>query len=146
MASVGATKEEKDLAKGMATHNGRMLRSHWVAMRSSMDTTPMTEEETWEDEDVTYEVYASMLEHGLDEEDYDALAYAAEVAQAESEAYFMRQKAKGSGHSSAVNMDIGKTQHAQKEAEKGRARADLVRRLQLQEDPKQVARVVRLRR
>ena len=57
------------------------------------------EEETWEDEDVTYEVYASMLEHGLDEEDYDALAYAAEVAQAESEAYFMRQKAKGSGHS-----------------------------------------------
>jgi len=104
------------------------------------------EEETWEDEDVTYEVYASMLEHGLDEEDYDALAYAAEVAQAESEAYFMRQKAKGSGHSSAVNMDIGKTQHAQKEAEKGRARADLVRRLQLQEDPKQVARVVRLRR
>ena len=56
------------------------------------------EDETWEDDDVTFEVYTSMLEQGLDEEDYDALAYAAEVAQAEAEAYFMRQKAKGSGH------------------------------------------------
>ena len=57
------------------------------------------EEEYPGEDDVTYEVYASMLDQGLDEEDQDAMAYAAEVTQAESEAYFMRQRAKGSGHS-----------------------------------------------
>ena len=45
-----------------------------------------------------FESYAAMVEVGLDEQDQESLDLAAEVIQSESEAYFMRQKAMGSGH------------------------------------------------
>eukprot|EP00435_Cladocopium_sp_Y103_P032824 s1828_g8.t1 len=45
-----------------------------------------------------FESYAAMVEVGLDEHDQESLDLAAEVIQSESEAYYMRQKAKGSGH------------------------------------------------
>ena len=50
------------------------------------------------DEDPILEAYAAMVEQGLDEEDGEAVEWAADVLQAESEVYFARQSAKGGGH------------------------------------------------
>ena len=56
------------------------------------DEPPMDEEEA------IYEAYAVMVEQGLDEENVEALEYAAEIIQAESEVFFVRNKAHHSGH------------------------------------------------
>ena len=50
------------------------------------------------EDDPVLEAYAAMVEQGLDEEDGEAMEWAADVLQAESEAYFARQGAKGGGH------------------------------------------------
>ena len=51
-----------------------------------------------DDEEAIYEAYAVMVEQGLDEENVEALEYAAEIIQAESEVFFVRNKAHHSGH------------------------------------------------
>ncbi len=50
------------------------------------------------EDDPVLEAYAAMVEQGLDEEDGEAVDWAADVLQAESEVYFARQGAKGGGH------------------------------------------------
>ena len=51
-----------------------------------------------DEDDLICSAYNSMLEDGFDETDYEAAEYAAEVLQAEAEAYFLRSKAGQSGH------------------------------------------------
>ena len=51
-----------------------------------------------DEDDLNFFAYNSMLEDGFDETDYEAAEYAAEVLQAEAEAYFLRSKAGQSGH------------------------------------------------
>ena len=57
-------------------------------------------EETYapDDEEVICSAYVNMLEEGLDENDGEAAEFAAEILQAEAEAYFIRSKAGQSGH------------------------------------------------
>ena len=52
-----------------------------------------------DEDDLICSAYNSMLEDGFDETDYEAAEYAAEVLQAEAEAYFLRSKAGQSGPS-----------------------------------------------
>ena len=56
------------------------------------------EESPMDDDEAIYEAYAVMVEQGLDEDNVEALEYAAEIIQAESEVFFVRNKAHQSGH------------------------------------------------
>lgn len=56
------------------------------------------EEAPMDDDEAIYEAYAVMVEQGLDEDNTEALEYAAEIIQAESEVFFVRNKAHQSGH------------------------------------------------
>ena len=56
------------------------------------------EESPLDDDEAIYEAYAVMVEQGLDEDNVEALEYAAEIIQAESEVFFVRNKAHQSGH------------------------------------------------
>lgn len=57
-----------------------------------------TIEESPIEEDVSYALYTELAESGFDENDQEAAEYAAEIIQAESEAYYLRSRAAGSGH------------------------------------------------
>ncbi len=50
------------------------------------------------EDDPVLEAYAAMVDQGLDEDDGEAVEWAADVLQAEYEVYFARQGAKGGGH------------------------------------------------
>lgn len=51
-----------------------------------------------DEEDTMYSAFQAMVDEGLDESNQEAVDYAAEVLQAESEVYWARQKAFGTGH------------------------------------------------
>ena len=65
--------------------------SYW-----SSDGSPQYHE--MEDDDTMYSAFQVMVDEGLDETSQEAIDYAAEVLQAESEVYWARQKAFGTGH------------------------------------------------
>eukprot|EP00435_Cladocopium_sp_Y103_P013207 s65_g3.t1 len=54
--------------------------------------------ENYDEEDPIFQAFQAMIDEGLDEEDQEAIDHAAEVLQAESEVYYVRQRARDTGH------------------------------------------------